>query len=526
MKDLKKTGSKIPFKLILGVIVVIVVIFDIFLLRGSNALGSQNTPYNATFGYQGQGYYAYKGREFYANSSVQLISALTSNPTTTSTIAPTTSVYYTTSTQQTTSIYYTTSVYYTTTVPQYYTTTIYNTNNYGCSPLPCTYIRNGNFTFLFTLLNGTTEIWTFPIATYNYYLSLARIDPIIRLNDTITGKTIYTYDYRGTITPSFFANVTPVLTRGKTAGQFVAEVQNINNQLVNYSLIFENTSVYPAQLLAQGYGDCKDKGVLMASILEAGNIQANYGMKIQFVYVDADNLTAPRTANHLMLFITFANGTTEFLDTTHVLATTPYFNGTVDGWYYNLTCTMNGCQTVPLCTGSYCDAVGYVSGSSSSFNTCQSGYVVGSDSLCHLQSGGIDYYYAGGYSSTTLPTTTVQSSTSTCIAQAGFLCNNAILSSVTGYLNVTLGQATGTNWVNVSLVFVPQGSLSQGEIPSFNSAEVYTYLNSGYSYYFNLPVGYVSRGSTISGTIWAKYHIGYGSTSYYTQMATVQLTAN
>ena len=88
---------------------------------------------------------------------------------------------------------------------------------------------------------------------------------------------------------------------------------------MNYSIVFENTSVYPAQVLAQGQGDCKDKGILIASMLEAGNIQANYGMKIQFVYVDAGNLTAPRTVNHLMLYITFANGTKEFLDTTHVL---------------------------------------------------------------------------------------------------------------------------------------------------------------------------------------------------------------
>lgn len=279
----------------------------------------------------------------------------------------------------------------------YYTTTIYQTTNYGCSPLPCSSRRNGNFTFVFTLLNGTVDIWTFPIVTYNYYVSLPRVDPIIRLNDTLTGKTIYTWDYRSTITPSFFANVTPSLTEGKTAGQFVAEVQNINSQLVNYSIIFENTSIYSAQLLEQGQGDCKDKGVLIASILEAGNIQANYGMKIQFVYVDADNLTTPRTINHLMLFITYANGTKAFLDTTHVLATSPYFNGTVVGWYYNLTCTMSSCQSTPLCTGAYCDAVGYTSGASGGFNYCSSGHVVAANNTCQYECGA-DYYCNSGYS--------------------------------------------------------------------------------------------------------------------------------
>jgi hypothetical protein len=279
----------------------------------------------------------------------------------------------------TTTIQPTTSIYYTTTIYQSAHTTV----------------QNGNFTFTFYLSSGTNT-WTFPITTYNYYESLPRIDPTIHLNDTITGKSFYTWDYRSTITPSFFANVTPKLTNGKTAGQFVAEVQDINSELVNYSEIFLNTSVYSAQLLVQGQGDCKDKGVLMASILEAGNIQANYGMKIQFVYVDADNLTAPRTANHLMLYVTYANGTKAFLDTTHVLATSPYFNGTVDGWYYNLTCTMSGCQSIPLCNGAYCAAIGYASGASSGFNYCKtSGYVVSANNTCQLECGANQYCNVG-----------------------------------------------------------------------------------------------------------------------------------
>lgn len=287
----------------------------------------------------------------------------------------------------TSSTYYTTTTLHTTTIPQ----------NYGCSPLPCSYTRNGNLTFVFTLLNGTAETWRFPVTAYDYWVSTPRIDPVLHLNDTKTGKKLYTWDYRSTVTPGFFANVTPQLTNGRTAGQFVAEVQNINSQLVNYSTIFKNTSVYPAQLLAEGQGDCKDKGVLMASILEAGSIQAKYNMKIQFVYVDEYNLTSPRTITHLMLFITFANGTSKFIDTTHVLANAPYFNGTVDGWYFNLTCTMSSCQSTPVCTGAYCDAVGYATGNASGFNYCEPGEVVTTNNTCQYACGA--YYYCNtGYS--------------------------------------------------------------------------------------------------------------------------------
>lgn len=369
----KSESKSINMKAIAGIVGILIIVGSLYLFF-QNRSGNQQNAIRSELCKQNPAYCNATVIVTNGSSTIQTTTP-TSNPTTTPTTTPTTSIYYTT-TQPTTSIYYTTTIY----------------------QIAHTTVQNGNFTFTFALPSGT-DTWTFPITTYNYYESLARIDPIIRLNDTITGKTIYTWDYRSTITPSFFANVTSLLTNGKTAGQFVAEVQDINNELVNYSEIFLNTSIYPAQLLVQGQGDCKDKGVLIASILEAGNIQANYGMKIQFVYVDADNLTAPRTANHLMLYVTYANGTKVFLDTTHVLATSPYFNGTVDGWYYNLTCTMSGCQYTPICTGAYCDAVGYASGSSSGFNYCtNSGYVTGADNMCHKQCNAADYYCNSGYS--------------------------------------------------------------------------------------------------------------------------------
>ncbi len=88
------------------------------------------------------------------------------------------------------------------------------------------------------------------------------------------------------------------------------------------------------------------------------------------------------------------------IDTTHVLTTTPYFNGTVDGWYYNLTCTMSGCLSAPICTGAtgaYCDEVGYTSGASDGFNYCSPGYVVTANNTCQAGCGS-DYYCNSGSS--------------------------------------------------------------------------------------------------------------------------------
>ncbi len=254
--------------------------------------------------------------------------------------------------------------------------------------------QNGNFTFTFTLLNGTLYRWTFPIATYDQYETSPRFTPILRLNNN--GKTIYSYDYRSLITPHFFARAVPVLTNGQTAQQFLEQVVNIKNQLISYSLVFNDTAVYPAEVLGSRKGDCKDLGVLMASILEAGNQEANYGMNISFEYVDAENLTDPHTVNHLILYVTFANGTSEYIDTTNILSNAP--TADLYGWRYPLICTATGCQTTTICSGSYCDEVGYAPDGNHLYSTCTStGYVIGVDAVCHLACGGVDYFCNKGY---------------------------------------------------------------------------------------------------------------------------------
>jgi hypothetical protein len=243
---------------------------------------------------------------------------------------------------------------------------------HSCTRIPCSYIKNGNFTFVFKLQNGSVENWYFPQSEYDHYLTAPKYTPVISLKLS-NGTSVETYDYRALITPSFFANAAPSLTAGHNAKQFLNEVINIKNQLTVFSLVFQNTSAYPAVILAKGTGDCKDFAVLMASIIEAGNIQANYGMKVQFVYVDAYNLSDPKTINHLLLYVTFANGTGEFIDTTNILngPTTPIING----WYFNLTCNSTSCETT---------------------QTCQAGYVYGNDSLCHLACGSGNSYCASG----------------------------------------------------------------------------------------------------------------------------------
>ena len=279
--------------------------------------------------------------------------------------------------QYTTAYYQTNTSYYTTTVPQ---------SSHG--------LYNGNFTFTFTMLDGRQDTWEFPLSTYNQYVAAPRVDPALLFN--VSGSTLAYPDYRGQVTPSFFAPVVPRLTENHTAGQFVDEVVNLKKQLTVYSLVFENTSVYPAEVLGLGTGDCKDFGILMASIIEAGNQQAGYGMQEQFVYVNSSHLNESLRPDHLILYIIFANGTRRWVDTTNVLPQADYLY--IKGFFYPLNCTAEGCQTQTLCQGNYCDAVFYYS-SENHWNSCTTqGYVIGGDDQCHQECNKYDTYCNAGSS--------------------------------------------------------------------------------------------------------------------------------
>ena len=289
--------------------------------------------------------------------------------------------------------YLTTTAYYQTTASQYNATTTYS---YYTTTIPQSShgLYNGNFTFTFTLLNGRQDTWTFPVDTYNQYVAAPRISPALLFN--VSGSTLAEPDYRGVVTPSFFSRVVPRLTENHTAGQFVDEVVNLKNQLTTYSLVFENTSVYPAEVLGLGKGDCKDFGVLMGSILEAGNQQAGYGMQVQFVYVNSSHLNELLRPDHLILYVTFANGTKWWVDTTNVLPHTDYIY--IKGYFYTLNCTAESCQTQTLCQGNYCDAVFYYS-SENHWDSCTSpGYVIGADNQCHQECSNYDTYCNSGSS--------------------------------------------------------------------------------------------------------------------------------
>ncbi|MGD0729579.1 MAG: hypothetical protein ABR981_05880 [Candidatus Micrarchaeaceae archaeon] len=117
-----------------------------------------------------------------------------------------------------------------------------------------------------------------------------------------------------------------------------------------------------------------------------------------------------------------------------------------------------------------------------------------------------------------------------CHSEAGYLCINPAFIPSAGVLRVGIGQTTGNDWNNVSIVFVPQ------KVPNFQGIPNINWNSSNVSYVSTIPSGSYSNvtlqissqgtgiGTMINGTIWARYYLNdSNSTVQYTGMAAVHL---
>lgn len=125
------------------------------------------------------------------------------------------------------------------------------------------------------------------------------------------------------------------------------------------------------------------------------------------------------------------------------------------------------------------------------------------------------------------------SSGSTCLGQAGFICQNAVYTPA-GNVVATVGQATGTNWATANIMFVPSGAVTSvanalvcgasGAINTCNS--ITNGLASGVTAPVTLAAtASVSPGASVAGQLWAQYTITGSSSLYYAQIASVNLAA-
>lgn len=107
-----------------------------------------------------------------------------------------------------------------------------------------------------------------------------------------------------------------------------------------------------------------------------------------------------------------------------------------------------------------------------------------------------------------------------------FQCRQPYFNYNTSVFTVALSQNTGYNWIQVTVRFVPVGTVYSHGVPELSWAppaavNVTGGLLSNTTKYINIPIsnGPIAVGTNITGSIWAKYQLGEGKAQFYANMS-------
>ncbi len=107
-----------------------------------------------------------------------------------------------------------------------------------------------------------------------------------------------------------------------------------------------------------------------------------------------------------------------------------------------------------------------------------------------------------------------------------FQCKYPYFNYTTGIFTVAISQNTGYNWIQVTVRFVPTGTVYSHGVPELSWAppaavNVTGGLLPNITKYVNIPItnGPVAVGTNITGSIWAKYQLGEGKAQFYANIS-------
>jgi hypothetical protein len=206
-------------------------------------------------------------------------------------------------------------------------------DNYGELYAPSTLIKNGTVNWRFNMINGTIASWEVDIDTYRSYVLVSEPDNYEELYNSGTGETYLVKDLTQYVQPDFFEGVISDLTYNNSDREFIAEVVNLKNQLINYGTGLGDFYRWSAETLTEGRGQCGDTSILIASLIKAGEIDANYGIDVYFWYCDADSMSDPFDVNHVIVGVEYSDGGYDLIETT---ADEYYSHDEVVGWEFEV----------------------------------------------------------------------------------------------------------------------------------------------------------------------------------------------
>lgn len=170
-----------------------------------------------------------------------------------------------------------------------------------------TVIANDTVNWYFSDSKGNKYHWTIPMSTYD---SQVRVDTSLLIGtQTLTlpnGTQFLAQNYAPLadvlIGDKGFRNViNQVYDNAGSDEQFIYEVWYITSEMTTYSSDITNSNLTPFEVLTRGAGDCKDKSILIASMLRSSDHTTNW--KISLEEMDLNNPTNPKTMNHMIVIV-------------------------------------------------------------------------------------------------------------------------------------------------------------------------------------------------------------------------------
>jgi hypothetical protein len=193
-------------------------------------------------------------------------------------------------------------------------------------------------TVAFKKTDGTLEYWQFPFDLLESHIMKGANTRRVMYdrNNELTleladGSAFQDVDMREFIDSAPFESYIPALYQKTGGGEaFIREVWYMVTNLDTYVSEVGEIPRFPLETLVGGGGDCEDSAILYASMILAA--PTNWTVKL--VYMDTDNIHAPKTSNHVMPYIDTGSGT-YLINTTSNSVMQPFPDG-ITGWFYTV----------------------------------------------------------------------------------------------------------------------------------------------------------------------------------------------
>lgn len=207
------------------------------------------------------------------------------------------------------------------------------TNLAAAPKLPYTMIHEREIKWVFKDSKGNLYNWQLPIDTYKQVIESKQPQDMLSLRKA-DGNTITVRDHTKFVDDwSFRKVVDEVYANSNGDEDFVYELWYITSQMTSYSVDIGEQPRWALETFTEAGGDCEDLAIVIASMIKSSAHTKDW--QVQMVFFDLDHPRKAQDVNHVALYVKTDKFST-FIETTDKANGLTFWQGTVDGWYFDV----------------------------------------------------------------------------------------------------------------------------------------------------------------------------------------------